>query len=171
MKRIIFLTVFAMLLGGFSVSHECLSLVVKAQAEEEEDAQAKMDQAKADKEKKEGEKGDPAAPHDEFAYIQLDSVTVPIITPKGLTQQLSIEMSLEVPYENKAAIAKYQPRLLDAYIQDLYGALGAGFGLTKNGVVDIQQIKQRIVAVTDKVLGPDLKAHDVLLQVVQQQPK
>lgn len=109
--------------------------------------------------------------HPEFAYITLQSVTVPIITERGLTQQLSIGMTMEVPWEEKKKFEAYQPRLIDAYIQDLYGAVGSGFGLMKGGVVDIVTIKARLVKVTERVLGPDLKAHDLLLQVVQQQAK
>ena len=173
MKRIIFLAVFVTLLSGFGVSHGTATFMHRAYAsdDEVENPQEKLDSIKEEKEKKEQEAVDPDAHHPEFAYIQLESVTLPIITAKGLTQQISIGLSLEVPYEKKAAIAEYKPRLLDAYIQDLYGAIGAGFGLMRSGVVDVQQIKQRVAVVTGKVLGPDLKVHDVLLHVVQQQPK
>lgn len=118
------------------------------------------------------EEGGAAAngPHPEFEYIELDPLTLPVITTKGLTQQISLSVSLEVPFGQKAEYNGFKPRLADAYIQDLYGALGAGFGMMKGNVVDVQQIKQRLTSVTDKVLGPDHKAHDVLLQVVQQRP-
>lgn len=107
-------------------------------------------------------------PQPEFEYIQLDPLTLPIITTQGLTQQINLSISLEVPYGQKTEFDGFKPRLADAYIQDLYGALGAGFGMMKGNVIDVQQIKQRLTSVTDKVLGPDLKAHDVLLQVVHQ---
>lgn len=115
-----------------------------------------------------GEAADPNAPHPEFAYIQLDPINLPIITAKGLTQQVSLMVSLEVAFDNKEKVTIFKPRLADAYIQDLYGAIGAGYALMKGNVVDVQQIKQRLTTVTDKVLGPDLKANGVLLQVVQQ---
>jgi hypothetical protein len=60
------------------------------------------------------------------------------------------------------------PRLIDAYLQDLYGALSAGHGLMKDNFVDVVQVKQRLTAVTDRILGPDHKVHEVLLQVLQQ---
>ncbi|MBI3441495.1 MAG: flagellar basal body-associated FliL family protein [Proteobacteria bacterium] len=111
-----------------------------------------------------GESGPPP----EFAYIQLDPINLPIITAKGLTQQVSLLVSLEIEFADKEKVSVYKPRLTDAYIQDLYGAIGAGYAMMKGNVVDVQQIKQRLTSVTDKVLGPDLKAHDVLLQVIQQ---
>lgn len=111
---------------------------------------------------------DPNAPHPEFAYIKLDLINLPIITSRGLTQQVSLMVSIEVGWDEKEKVANYKPRLADAYIQDLYGAIGAGHALMKGNIVDVAQIKQRLIDVTDKVLGPDLKAHGVLLQVVQQ---
>jgi len=114
-----------------------------------------------------GEDGSNAS-HPEFAYIQLDPISIPIITAKGLTQQVRLMVSLEIPFEQKEAVDVYKPRLADAYIQDLYGAIGAGHALMNGNIVDVAQIKQRLTAITDKVLGPDLKANGVLLQVVQQ---
>jgi len=117
--------------------------------------------------KKEGEEGKTP----EFEYVQLDPISLPVITPKGLTQQVSLLISLEVPYAKKEEIVAFKPRLTDAYIQDLYGALGGeNRSLMRGSLIDVQSVKQRLANVTDKVLGPDLKAHDVLLQVVQQRP-
>ena len=118
----------------------------------------------------EGAKDDPDAPHADFEYVALDPLSLPIITARGLTQQVSLMVSLEIDYGQKAAIELYKPRLADAYLQDLYGALGAGHGLLQGNVIDIRNIKQRLSAVTDKVLGPDRKVRGVLLQVVQQRP-
>jgi len=118
-----------------------------------------------------GEEGaDPNAPHPDFEYIKLDPITLPVITAKGLTQQVSLVVQLEVAWGKKDDIAPYEPRLTDAYLQDLYGALGAGHALMKDNFVDIEQIKQRLTAVTDKVMGPDHKVHAVLLQALQQRP-
>ena len=116
-------------------------------------------------------KDDPNAPKPEFAYIQMDPISLPVITAKGLTQQVSLMVSVEVKYDDKEKITEFKPRLADAYIQDLYGAIGAGYGMMKVGnanIIDVQKIKQRLTAITEKVLAPEHKAHDVLLQVVQQ---
>jgi hypothetical protein len=143
-----------MLLVCFSISHGVVTFVPYAYAEEGG----------------EKEKVDPNAPHPDFEYLQLDPLNLPIITTNGLTQQVSLLVSLEVDFGKKDDIGVYKPRLADAYIQDLYGALGSGFALMQGNIVDVRQIKQRLTSVTDKVLGPDHKVHDVLLQVVQQRP-
>ena len=118
----------------------------------------------------EGGEKDPNAPHPDFEYLQLDPLTLPVITTKGLTQQVSLVVKLEVDWGKKDEISPFEPRLIDAYLQDLYGALGAGHGLMKDNFVDIAQIRQRLTDVTGKVLGPDHKVHAVLLQALQQRP-
>jgi hypothetical protein len=110
---------------------------------------------------------EPAAATPDFEYLDMKPLVLPIITEKGLTQQVSLVISLEVPYGTKDKVKAMEPKLADAYISDLYGALGTGHGLMKNNVIDIPAIKARLSKNTLKVLGPD-KVNDVLLQVVQQ---
>jgi len=102
-------------------------------------------------------------------YIEMDQITVPIVTNQGLNQQFSFTVALEVDAAQKAEITKLKPRLTDAYIQDLYGAFGAGYGFMQGGVIDVTKVKQRLKEVTKIVLDPvHLEVHDVLLRVVQQ---
>ena len=93
-------------------------------------------------------------------------MVLPIITDKGLTQQISLVISIETPYGKKADVEYLAPRLTDAYLQELYGRLGDGQDM-QGGVIDIQAVKERLAVVTDKVLGKEL-VHDILLQVVHQ---
>lgn len=115
------------------------------------------------------EEGDGKAnkPPPEFEYVELKPLVLPIITEKGLTQQVSLLVSLEIPYGKAEHIKAMAPKLADAYISDLYGALGNGEAMMKGGVVDVTAIKERLTADTTRVLGPD-KVHEVLLQVMQQ---
>lgn len=116
----------------------------------------------------EGESGEQAAAATpDFEYLDMKPLVLPIITEKGLTQQVSLVISLEVPYGTKDKVKAMEPKLADAYISDLYGALGTGHGLMKNNIIDVPAIKARLSKNTTKVLGPD-KVNDVLLQVVQQ---
>jgi len=104
----------------------------------------------------------------EFVYIELRPLILPVITPRGLTQQVSLVISLEIPYEDRAHVEYLLPKLTDAYIGELYGQLGIGGGLmTPQGALDPGEIKLRLASTTDKIMGPE-KVHDVLLQVVQQ---
>lgn len=113
--------------------------------------------------KKEGE----ALP--EFEYYQVPPVSLPVITERGLTQQVSLAISIEVPYGKKDAAALYGPKLVDAYIRDLFGALGTGQVMVKGGAVDVESLKTRLTAVTEKVFGKDKEiCRELLLQAVQQ---
>ncbi len=105
----------------------------------------------------------------EYEYFQMSPLMIPIIQQGGIVQQVSLVVSIEVPYGKIPTIERYQPRLADAFIQDLYGVLGAGYGLVNGKVLDVHAIKKRMLSVTQKVLGPET-ATDVLLQVVQQRP-
>ena len=112
-----------------------------------------------------GEEGKKITP--EFEYLQLDPLNLPIVTDGGVLQQISLVVSLEMKFGNLEKVKQYQPKLADAYIQDLYGLLGMGHGLMNGNVLDVKMIKDRLALITTKVLGPDM-VKDVLLQVVQQ---
>lgn len=104
----------------------------------------------------------------EFVYLELRPLILPVITPRGLTQQVSLVISLEIPYDDRAHVEYLLPKLTDAYIGELYGQLGIGGGLmTAQGALDPGEIKLRLASTTDKIMGAE-KVHDVLLQVVQQ---
>ncbi len=109
--------------------------------------------------------------HPKYQYVSISPVILPVITQEGLTQQVSLKVQLEVPWGDKDKIEPYEPRLVDAYLQDLYGAFSAGGGLMRNSFVNISAVKQRLTSDTSKVLGENSnKVHDVLLQVLQQKP-
>ena len=114
----------------------------------------------------EGEDGKPPAPKPDFDYLEMKPLVVPVITAKGLTQQLSLVISIELPYGTLDDIKVLQPKLADTYISDLYGLLGAGGAILHGNVVDVVTIKDHLTRDTTKVLGD--KYSQVLLQVVQQ---
>ncbi len=108
---------------------------------------------------------------DDMGYVNMEMITIPIITDNGLFQQFSFSVSLEVDSDQKEEVSKFKPRLTDAYIQDLYSALGSGHVFANNSsVVDISKIKKRLAHVTGMVLGDELKANKVLIQLIFQKP-
>lgn len=105
----------------------------------------------------------------EFEYFELKPLLIPVINAQGLTQQVSLVVSIEVPTGTLDEVTPYGPRLTDAYIQDMYGVLSAGYGLVNGNVLNVAAIKQRLSKVTVNILGED-RVEDVLLQIVQQRP-
>jgi hypothetical protein len=102
-----------------------------------------------------------------FEYYQIAPIIVPVITDKGLTRQVSMVVMIEIPSGKMEEIQKFKPRLLDAYIRDLYGAMGAGQVFMRAEMVDAEALRSRLMKVTERVVGNEL-AKDVLLQSVTQ---
>ena len=106
---------------------------------------------------------------DKFQYVEMDPLILPIIDSEGISQNLSLVIVLEVENtRNKEKVLDYQPRLKDAYIQELYGVLNKQAAL-EGGVLKVKVIKERLHTISNRVLGEDT-VQDVLLQVVQQRP-
>jgi len=102
-----------------------------------------------------------------FEYVDLNPLTVPVINEKGVVQQVSLSISLECPMGKRDSVNIYKPRLMDAYLRELYGALGSGRAMMQGNIVDVEELKSRLTIVTQRVVGSDLVS-EVLLQSVQQ---
>lgn len=125
-------------------------------------AQASEKSEKKETAKSEG--GDAAV-----SFVQMSPLTLPILDKNGVSQIISIVISIEVKDEIAAKeVERLTPRLKDAYIQDMYGVLTKQAAMA-GGVIQVGYIKNRLNQVTAKVMGKD-KVNDVLLQVVQQRP-
>lgn len=123
--------------------------------------------AQASEQKETKAEGNSATP--EVSFVEMKPLVLPIVDQNGVSQIVSLVVSLEASSpEVKAEIEKYSPRLLDAFIQDMYGALSRQAAM-EGGMVQVGYIKSRLNRVTAEVLGKD-KVKDVLLQVVQQRP-
>lgn len=104
-----------------------------------------------------------------FEYVRMEPLILPVLDEHGVSQVVSLVVVIEV--EDSAAADRVDlmsPRLKDAYLQYLYGALSRRTVL-EGGVLRIDIVKRLLNEVTTKVLG-DGVAHDVLLQTVQQRP-
>ena len=101
-------------------------------------------------------------------YMELDPLLLPIIDDQGISQQVSLIVKLEIPDAEKAEkIQTIMPKILDAFVQDLYGSLSNQNAMLTNGILRLDKIKTRLKITADKVAGDDMIT-DVLLQVVQQ---
>lgn len=102
-------------------------------------------------------------------YVEMKPLMLPVIDNYGVSQVVSLVISLEVDGVFDAdKVKEMSPRLTDAYIQNMYGAMNESVGI-KNGIIQVGIIKDRLNGVTSDVLGDEVHA-EVLLQVVQQQP-
>ncbi len=106
---------------------------------------------------------------DTVEFVELPALTLPIVDNTGVTQTVNLVVALEVA--DAAAVAKvekYKPRLIDAFIQEMYGVLNQHAAL-KGGVIQVGYIKEKLKVISNEILGEGVVNH-VLLQVVQQRP-
>lgn len=102
-------------------------------------------------------------------FVELDPLILPIVDDEGVSQVVSLVIALEVhDSAGKEKVSFLEPRLKDAFIQDMYGVLNRHAAL-KGGVIQVSSIKKRLNHISAEVLGEDVVS-DVLLQVVQQRP-
>lgn len=161
MKKIILIFVALLLLGGGGYA-AFMFLGGKS-------AEASIDPTQATKDAEEAEKNKSKEEIDAtVSFYKMDALTLPVVSKDGIVQIINISVTLEVvdPEEAKT-VEKFAPRLKDAYIQDMYGALGSKVAMSKNGVIEVEVVKKRLLAVTEKILG-NKSVRDVLLQSVQQ---
>ncbi len=159
MKKIIFAAMLLIVLcGGAAGAYFYFGKPANASVgENDEHAAAKEAQAAKHEDKSHHE------------YVELDPLILPIIDQSGVTQVISMVVVIEVSDKHNADIVtKNQPRLKDAYIQEMYGALNSHSALT-GGVVQVNMIKERLKKISLHLMGDDVIT-DVLLQVVQQRP-
>ena len=111
------------------------------------------------------EEAPPAPP----VYVRFNPLQLPLIGDDGIDQVIDIIVALEVP-DNAAAdqVIAMAPRLNDAILRDLYGVLHTN-RIMRDGVVNVNAIKVRIVGVAQGIMGDDL-VRDALVQGVAQRP-
>ena len=103
------------------------------------------------------------------SFVEMKPLVLPVVDREGVSQIISIVISLETDDPAKVEeIKMMQPRLTDAYIQGMYGVLNSQ-AVMADGVLQVNYIKGKLNSITTKVMGKD-KVKDVLLQVVQQRP-
>ncbi|MFA5591960.1 MAG: flagellar basal body-associated FliL family protein [Micavibrio sp.] len=102
-------------------------------------------------------------------FVQIDALIFPVIGERGLSQTISLVVTIEAPDTLAAEeVRRLMPRLKDAYIQDIYGSLSRAESM-ENGAVRIAPLKARLSRISHQVLGEE-KVSDVLLQIVHQRP-
>ena len=155
MKKVI-MTIAALALLGGTAAGGYIFFMKPAEASETSD-------------KKEEKKADKGAADATVAFVQMSPLVLPIVDKNGVSQVISLVISLEVKDDISAKeVERLTPRLKDAYIQDMYGVLTRQAAM-EGGVVQVGYIKNRLNQVTTKIMGKD-RVNDVLLQVVQQRP-
>lgn len=100
-------------------------------------------------------------------YVEMPAIVLPIIDREGISQTVSMVVSLQVNDETKVeAVQEKLPKLADAFLSDMYGTLSQASAM-EGGVIKVSTLKARLSDITKRVMGEGM-ADDVLLQVLQQ---
>lgn len=99
--------------------------------------------------------------------VALEPLILPIINQNGVAQTISVVVILEVDdMADAATVAHYKPRIADAFLKDLYGALSRQASM-QGGVVQVEELKKRLDRVSQKVMGAGV-IDNVVLELVHQ---
>lgn len=102
-------------------------------------------------------------------YVKISPLILPMIGDNGVEQVVSLVIVLEVVSKDTATeVIGMSPKLNDAFITDLYGAIDRRDRM-KNGLLDVSYIKDRLNNLTQKIMGPD-KVKGILVQGITQRP-
>ncbi|HYG88296.1 MAG TPA: hypothetical protein VD978_18785 [Azospirillum sp.] len=111
--------------------------------------------------KKEAEKPPPPV-----AYVRLSPIVVPMIGENRAEQFVTVVVTVEVAAAKQFHAQSNVPRLIDAFIATMYGAVNDK-SILNGGLVNIPAVKEILTGAANKVLGPGV-TQDVLVQVVTQ---
>ncbi|WP_035694149.1 hypothetical protein [Azospirillum halopraeferens] len=108
----------------------------------------------------------PPPPPPVTSYVRMKPVVVPVIGQNRVSQFITVVVTIEV-VAAKAPIAQSNvPRLEDAFITTLYGAVDDR-SILKGELIVIPTLKAKLIEAATKTVGSDV-VHDVLIQVVTQ---
>jgi flagellar FliL protein len=110
---------------------------------------------------------EPPVPADAPVYVELAPLVLPVIDGDRIQQLLQFTITVEAADEKAAGrIRDVQPRLTDAYIQDLYGALERR-RLLDGKILDVARLRDELTRISTGVLGENA-FRAILIQRVSQ---
>ena len=119
--------------------------------------------------KAEAKKDAPKDGESTVTFVPMEAIVLPVIGRDGISQTVSMVVSLQVSDKEKAEKIKAQlPKLQDAFLSEMYGSLSSPATM-EGGVIKVSALKEQLVQIAKKVLGDD-QIDGVLLQVLQQHP-
>ena len=118
-----------------------------------------------EKPEKGGKKGKEEPGNDH--YVHMMPMVLPVIGDNGPEQLVTLMITLEIDNPDNAKLIKDRmPRLTDAYMQKLYGALDRRM-VTRGSLLDVELVKKQLDAPTIAVLGPGIVT-GILVQSIAQ---
>lgn len=94
-------------------------------------------------------------------YVRVDNLTIPVIVGRRVKHSILLSITLQVPNSRaKTDVTAMMPRLRDALLRDLFTRPVQEDSTT--GAIDLDDLKQRLLATSRSIAGPD-DVNDVLV--------
>lgn len=103
----------------------------------------------------------------ETTSIKINPFNIPIFQGTQVAGSMQVQFALEIPKGQEAVINDNMIRLEDAYLRDLYVFLPRL--LRNRETLDIIALKNRLMRVTESIIGPDV-VENILIQSVADNP-
>jgi len=102
-------------------------------------------------------------------FVELKPLIVPVFTRHSRVEVLALNLVIEAKdTEDSHKITENAPKLRDGFIRSLYGRLESDSLIDKNGILNVNRLKKRLMAVANHVMEPGTVS-DILLQGVVHQ--
>ena len=103
---------------------------------------------------------------DDSVYMQIDSLTAPVIVRQRVRAHIMLTLSLEVPsLSDKSTVARAMPRLRDAMLRDLYAAPIVREEDT--GLIDMDGLRDRMIQVARATIGKELVKDIMIIRAIR----
>ncbi|MCR9219585.1 MAG: hypothetical protein NXI21_05100 [Alphaproteobacteria bacterium] len=100
-------------------------------------------------------------PQDPPVFLELDSLTIPVIRSGSIVKYVLLKITLEVEDQGaRDEVVDRMPRLKDAFLRDLHDYFAS---IPLDSPVNVRTVKQRLQRVADRQAGPGV-VKDVLIQ-------
>lgn len=98
-------------------------------------------------------------------YVNIAPFVIPVLGPNGPEEMVSLLITLEVSSQEKADFVRARlPRINDAFMRTLYGALDRGT-VKRNGLINVTLMKDKLMSAAGTTLGFGF-VDDVLVQAL-----
>jgi flagellar basal body-associated protein FliL len=99
------------------------------------------------------------APRVDPIFMQVEPMLIPVIQDGELKRNVYIALRLEVTPDNKETVRLAMSRLHDVYMRALYDLVPEQY--ERRDTLDLAKIRDRLMVLTDRVVGPD-KVEDII---------
>lgn len=102
-----------------------------------------------------------APPAEPPVFVELDSLTVPVIRGGAVAKYILLKMTLEVADEAaREAVVERMPRLMDAYLRDLHQYFAS---VPVDSPLNVRIVKRRLLEISRRIAGAE-RVDDILIQ-------